>query len=98
MADWIVQQRRAQMFPTLSASQIARLAAHAQKRTVHAGEVVFEQGDENAGVFVVLSGSLAIVRPGIGVEDHRSPCTPPESSRAKRASSPGAAPSSAREP
>jgi thioredoxin reductase (NADPH) len=57
------------MFPSLDAAQVARIAAHATRRTVHAGDILFEQGDARADVFVVLSGSVAIVRSGLAGED-----------------------------
>jgi thioredoxin reductase (NADPH) len=65
----VVQERRAQMFPTLSEAQIKRIAAHAQRRTVPAGEVVFEQGQASTGIHVVLSGELEVVRPGLAGDD-----------------------------
>jgi thioredoxin reductase (NADPH) len=68
MAD-VYQERRAQMFPRLGDAQIARVAAHARRRTVAAGEVLFSQGEVNAGIHVVLSGSLEIVRPNMLGED-----------------------------
>jgi thioredoxin reductase (NADPH) len=68
MAD-IYDDRRAQMFPKLEAAQIARLAGHAKKRAVRAGEVLFDQGQPSPDVFVVLSGELEIVRPALGAED-----------------------------
>ena len=49
------------MFPALDSAQIARLAAFGEPRQVQAGEIVFEQGDANHGVFVVLEGSIEIV-------------------------------------
>jgi thioredoxin reductase (NADPH) len=60
--------RRAQMFPKLSDAQIARLAKHATRRKVAAGELVFEQGVPNNGINVVLSGELEIIRPGLDGE------------------------------
>jgi thioredoxin reductase (NADPH) len=57
------------MFPKLDAKQIARLASHAEKRAMHAGDVLFEQGAPNPGVFVVLSGALEVVRPGLTGDD-----------------------------
>jgi len=61
----IVEERRAQMFPTLSEAQIARVARHATRRAVRAGETLFEQGDVHSGMFVVLAGELAITDPSI---------------------------------
>jgi thioredoxin reductase (NADPH) len=61
----MVEERRAQMFPTLSDAQIGRVARHATRRTVRAGETLFEQGDVHLGMFVVLTGELAITDPSI---------------------------------
>ena len=68
MAD-VQAERREQMFPTLAAAQIARIASHAQRRPIRAGELLFDQGQPNPGVYVVLSGALAVVRPGMAGED-----------------------------
>jgi thioredoxin reductase (NADPH) len=65
----VAESRRAQMFPKLSDAQIARIAAHATRRTVQAGELLFDQGDAKLGIHVVLSGALEIVRPGLAGED-----------------------------
>jgi thioredoxin reductase (NADPH) len=61
--------RRAERFPTLTPAQIARIAAIAKRRPMRAGELLFDQGDENAQVFVVLSGALEVVRPSLTGED-----------------------------
>jgi thioredoxin reductase (NADPH) len=63
------EERRAQMFPKLSEPQIARVAQHATRRRVEAGEILFQQGDDISGIHVVLSGALEIVRPGIAGDD-----------------------------
>ncbi|MGH7294040.1 MAG: FAD-dependent oxidoreductase, partial [Polyangiaceae bacterium] len=65
----VYEARRDQMFPSLSAAQIARLAAHAERRSVRAGELVFDQGVAGTGIHVVLSGTLEVVRPGLTGED-----------------------------
>ncbi len=65
----ILAERRAQMFPKLAAAQIERIAAHAVRRPIRAGEILFDQGQPNPGVYVLLSGSLAVVRPGLAGED-----------------------------
>src|SRR5450755_4441848 len=49
------------MFAPLDAGQIARLANFGKERDVQAGEILFEQGDAQHGVFVVLEGSIEIV-------------------------------------
>ena len=54
--------RADQVFPTVTADQIARVAAHGHRRIVQAGEVLVEAGDSNVPCFVVISGRLDIVR------------------------------------
>jgi thioredoxin reductase (NADPH) len=49
------------MFPKLDEAQIARLMPLGEERRVTAGEIVFDQGDSEHGVFVVLEGSIALV-------------------------------------
>jgi thioredoxin reductase (NADPH) len=61
--------RREQMFPRLTEAQLDRIAAHARRRSVPAGEVLFEWGDKEVGFFVVLEGALEIVRPLGAFED-----------------------------
>ena len=61
--------RRAQRFPTLTEAQIARIAAVSTRRPVRAGEILIEQGTETAGIFVVLSGAVEVVRPGLAGDD-----------------------------
>ena len=55
------------MFPTLDEAQVARLEPFGEQRRVDPGEIVFDQGDESHGVFIVLEGSLGIA----GVSDGR---------------------------
>ena len=52
-----------QMFPTLDPGQIERLAPFAHRRSVKKDEILFEQGDAVAGMFIVISGSIDIVSP-----------------------------------
>jgi thioredoxin reductase (NADPH) len=49
------------MFPLLDDAQIARLRDFGEERQVQAGEIVFDQGDESHGVFVVLDGSIELI-------------------------------------
>jgi thioredoxin reductase (NADPH) len=49
------------MFPPLDGAQMARLSAFGEQKRVAAGEIVFDQGDSDHGVFVVLEGSLQIL-------------------------------------
>ncbi len=57
--------RKAQMFPQLTAAQIARLEAHGTHRTVAQGEILGEPGDRNRPMLVVLSGSIEVLQPGL---------------------------------
>lgn len=49
------------MFPELDQAQVARVRPFAEERRVRAGEVLFDLGDADHGVFVVLDGGLEIV-------------------------------------
>ena len=48
-------------FPLLTPAQIARIAAFARERNLADGEVVFDQGDVDPSMFVVLEGEIAIL-------------------------------------
>jgi thioredoxin reductase (NADPH) len=54
---------RGEIFPVLTAEQISRIRPVSKLRKVKAGEILFEPGDSDVPVFVVLSGSLEIVQP-----------------------------------
>jgi thioredoxin reductase (NADPH) len=49
------------MFPALDDSQIARLRAFGEELHARPGEILFDQGDADHGVFVVLDGSIEII-------------------------------------
>ncbi|PZN30616.1 MAG: pyridine nucleotide-disulfide oxidoreductase [Proteobacteria bacterium] len=59
----LIAKRREQMFPKLSAAQIARLEAHGQRRNIRAGEDLTEPGKRPRYIFVVLSGRLLALLP-----------------------------------
>ena len=65
----IFKERSAGMFPKLTDAQIARIAPHGKRRKVEAGEILFEQGGAAAGILIVLSGALEVVRPRHDGED-----------------------------
>jgi thioredoxin reductase (NADPH) len=67
--DPLAQQRREQMFPALSAVQIARIAPLGARRRVDRGEILFDQGAEGIAFYVVVAGAVEIVRPRDGSED-----------------------------
>jgi thioredoxin reductase (NADPH) len=54
--------RSAQMFPRLTAEQIARLISHGRKLTTHPGEVLAEPGDRMP-MYIVLAGSVEVIQP-----------------------------------
>ena len=71
MASWPVPSAlnpETQTFPTLTAAQIARIAAQGRVRPIYAGEVLVEQGDKVVPFFVVTAGKLEIVRPSGSIE------------------------------
>jgi thioredoxin reductase (NADPH) len=51
-----------QAFPTLTTSQINRIRSSAKLRQVNPGDILFEPGDTNVSLFVVLSGGMEIVQ------------------------------------
>jgi len=55
-------ERAAQMFPVLTPAQVDRIARLGRRREVHAGEVLFDWGEQNTAFFVVLSGEIQVVR------------------------------------
>ncbi|HEY4184405.1 MAG TPA: FAD-dependent oxidoreductase [Polyangia bacterium] len=61
--------RKKQMFPQLTPTQVARVATLGERRQVPAGTVLFEQGDGDNEFYVVQSGTIEVVRPYDGRED-----------------------------
>ncbi len=57
-----------QTFPALTAGQIERVRKVAKLRQVKAGEILVRPGDTRVPFFVILSGSLDIVQPGLSDE------------------------------
>jgi thioredoxin reductase (NADPH) len=55
--------RANEVFPTLTAAQIARIAAHGHLRPVRRGEVLVEAGEHVARFYVVTAGQIEIIRP-----------------------------------
>jgi thioredoxin reductase (NADPH) len=62
-------ERRAQMFPRLSPAPLSRIHAVGERRSVRAGEVLFDLGEQNTRFFVVIEGAVEIVRPVDGREE-----------------------------
>ncbi len=61
----LYESRREQMFPKLTAQQIARLEPHGRRIRTTAGQVLSEAGQSHRDMHVVLSGSLEILLPGM---------------------------------
>jgi thioredoxin reductase (NADPH) len=55
--------RAEQIFPTLTAAQIRRVAAHGSVRAVYEGEVLIEEGRQDVPFYVVTAGQIEIVQP-----------------------------------
>src|SRR5580693_6441017 len=59
--------RLEQTFPSLTSAEIARMRRFGELRSYHHGERLFETGKPGPGMFVVLSGHVAITeRDGLG--------------------------------
>src|SRR3984957_13762685 len=75
----LLEDRKAQLFPTLTPRQRAfaiRFASASAKR-FEAGEKVFDVGDRNAGVWLVAEGGIvASRRDGLGREELFAACGP----------------------
>lgn len=54
-----------QTFPVLTPVQINRIRPFGKVREVRAGDIVFEPGEANMPFFVLLSGAMEIVQPGL---------------------------------
>src|SRR5258708_7457586 len=63
-----IEARWEQAFPTLTPAQVARLEAHGKRIPTRKGQVLAEPGERRRLMFVVLSGSVEIVRPGLAGE------------------------------
>lgn len=63
-----VTSRLDPIFPTLTAAQIGRIAAHGRVRPIQRGEVLVEAGDLVVPFFVVTKGKVEIVRPSGSTE------------------------------
>ncbi|HEV3139138.1 MAG TPA: FAD-dependent oxidoreductase, partial [Vicinamibacterales bacterium] len=61
-------QPNERVFPTLTAAQIARIAAHGRRRTVARGDVLVDVGQKVVPFFVVVSGEVQVLSPVNGTE------------------------------
>jgi thioredoxin reductase (NADPH) len=58
-----IAPREDQMWPTLTPTQIERIAKHGQQRSLQPGDVILEAGQQQFPFFVVIDGELAVMRP-----------------------------------
>ena len=63
MANTLLAQRRGQMFPKLTAAQLARLERQGTRLQTQAGEILQELSEISRGVFVVAAGSVEALVP-----------------------------------
>src|SRR2546423_406132 len=64
-----VAPREEQVFPTLSAEQMGRIAAHGKRRAVQRGDILIDAGAQHYPLFVVAEGELEVVRSSCVGED-----------------------------
>jgi len=63
VANNLLEQRRAQMFPKLTSAQLSRLERRSTRMQTSAGEILVELGAPPRGVFVVAAGSIEALAP-----------------------------------
>lgn len=59
-SDLLAQLKRAVLFDGLDPEDLARLAGIARESTLATGDILFDQGDESDGLYVIVSGILRI--------------------------------------
>jgi len=64
----ILETRRAQAFPQLTDTQLARLQAFGHRMATVPGQILTDPGDRSGRMYVVVAGSIEAVRPEHGVE------------------------------
>jgi thioredoxin reductase (NADPH) len=69
MLNNVYENRREQMFPTLTAPQLGRLEAHGNLVATVQGEVLAEPGERFRKMLVVLSGTIEILLPTVNGEE-----------------------------
>ena len=60
--------RQAEAFPVLTSAQIERIKPYGIARTVRAGDILYEAGQQGMACYVVLSGELEIIMTRLGGE------------------------------
>jgi len=62
LARSVIENRGAQMFPTLEPAEIDRLRAFGERRSFRAGEALVSVGDVGHGIAVILHGRVIVTR------------------------------------
>ncbi|MGB6452055.1 MAG: FAD-dependent oxidoreductase [Steroidobacteraceae bacterium] len=63
MAFDLLKERREQMFPKLTTTQLARLEAHCTRRETSAGEILLSVGERPRGLFIITAGTVEALMP-----------------------------------
>jgi thioredoxin reductase (NADPH) len=63
IASELLETRRAQMFPTLTPAQVARIERHSTRYATTAGEILVDVGAEPRGIFIVAAGTVEVLLP-----------------------------------
>ena len=63
MTDSLLEQRREQMFPKLTGTQLTRIERQGVRLEPRAGEILADVGDPPRGFFVVAAGSVELLSP-----------------------------------
>lgn len=61
-AELASRLRSAPLFASLSDERLAEISAMCVSRTVHAGDVIFREGDRGESLYVLLTGSVSVER------------------------------------
>ena len=59
------------MFPTLTSAQLERIAVHGRVRSIRAGEVLVQPGQQVVPFFVVRAGAIEVILPSGTTDDAR---------------------------
>jgi thioredoxin reductase (NADPH) len=65
----VLAGRAPQAFPVLTSAQLARIESHGKRVKTQRGEILVEPGERQSNLFVVLAGSVEVVRPGMAGEE-----------------------------
>ncbi|HKW11132.1 MAG TPA: cyclic nucleotide-binding domain-containing protein, partial [Gemmatimonadaceae bacterium] len=67
-ASLLTSARLDHVWPTLTESQVARIATRGRRRRVGRGDILLDAGEPSARMFVVIEGTIEIIRATDSVE------------------------------